>query len=134
MEVPQWAKARRESGIVMRTPAGKECRYYYEDFHRGASTQECRLIGRNPESPPWRPELCQKCPVPSILQANACPNLVLDGRVALHWLGLSQGVEVTGWCSEYFVDVEHPAVGCGHCHEHDGGPSILVGQSGEGLD
>jgi hypothetical protein len=21
--------------------------------------------------------------------------------------------------------VEHPSVGCGHCHEHGGGPSIL---------
>ena len=32
----------------MRTPANTECPYYYEDFYRGRSTQECRLVGRNP--------------------------------------------------------------------------------------
>jgi hypothetical protein len=109
----------------MRTPAGKECRYYYEDFFRWRSTQTCRLIERNRESPPWTPGLCQTCPVPDILQANACPNLVLDAQVSKRLFGLVQRVEVTGWCSEYFVEVEHPSIGCGHCHEHGGGPSIL---------
>jgi hypothetical protein len=109
----------------MRTPAGKECRYYYEDFYRGRSTQTCRLIERNRESPPWTPGLCQTCPVPDILRANACPHLVLDAHVSKRLLGLVQRVEVTGWCSEYFLEVEHPAIGCGHCHEHGGGSSIL---------
>lgn len=109
----------------MRTPAGKECRYYYEDFHRGRSTQTCRLIERSRESAPWTPGLCQTCPVPDILQANTCPNLVLDGVVKKRFLGLSQGVEVSGWCKEYFLEVDHPAVGCGHCHEFREGPSIL---------
>jgi hypothetical protein len=40
-------------------------------------------------------------------------------------LGLAKGVEVGGWCKEYFLEVEHPAVGCGHCHEFLGRPSIL---------
>ena len=48
-------------------------------------------------------------------------NLAFFGRL----FGLSKHVEVEGWCSEYFLDVEHPAVGCGHCHEHRGGPSIF---------
>ncbi len=109
----------------MRTPAGKECQYYYADFHRGRDVQTCRLIERNRESPPWTPGLCHTCPVPDILMANACPHLVLDAQVGKRLFGLVQRVEVTGWCSEYFLDVEHPAVGCGHCHEHRGGPSIL---------
>jgi hypothetical protein len=109
----------------MRTPAGKECRYYYEDFYRGRNTQTCRLIERNRESPPWTPGLCQTCPVPDILRANACPHLVLDAHVSKRLLGLVQRVEVTGWCSEYFLEVEHPAIGCGHCHEHGGPSSIL---------
>ena len=104
----------------MRTPAGKECRYYYEDFYRGRNVQECRLIARNRESPAWTPGLCQTCPVPDILLANACPNLVLDARVSKRLLGLVQRVEVSGWCSEYFLDVEQPTIGCGHCHEHQG--------------
>ena len=109
----------------MKTPAGKECPFYYEDNYRGRNTQECRLIDRNPESPPWYPGLCQSCPVPRIVQANACPHLVLDAQVTKRLLGLVQGVEVTGWCSQYFLDVKDPAIGCGHCHEEQGRPSIL---------
>ena len=30
----------------MRTPAGTECPYYYADYYRGRSKQECRLIDR----------------------------------------------------------------------------------------
>ena len=63
--------------------------------------------------------------MPDILRANACPHLVLDAHVSKRLLGLVQRVEVSGWCSEYFLEVEHPAIGCGHCHEHGGGSSIL---------
>lgn len=55
----------------MRTPDGKECRHYCEDFHRGRALQECRLIKSNRDLLNWRPEDCARCPVPSILQANA---------------------------------------------------------------
>jgi hypothetical protein len=109
----------------MRTPAGKECRYYYEDFNRGRNTQTCRLIERNRESPPWKPGLCQTCPVPEMLRANACPNLVLDAHVSKRLLGLVQRVEVSGWCSKHFLEVDDPAVGCGHCHEEQDRPSIF---------
>jgi hypothetical protein len=109
----------------MQTPAGKECSYYYEDFHRGRNTQTCRLIERNRESLPWTPGLCQTCPVPDIVQANACPHLILDAQVTKRFLGLVHRVEVSGWCQEHFLDVKHPAVGCGHCHEYQSGPSIL---------
>jgi len=68
--------------------------------------------------------LCQVCPVPDIQRQNACPHLVLDGLAKNGFLGFGKGVNVEGWCSEYFLEVEHPAVGCGHCHEFKG-PSIL---------
>ena len=55
----------------MRTPAGTECPHYYEDFHRGRSTQECRLIDRNPQSLPWTEAVCEKCSVPAIVRAIA---------------------------------------------------------------
>ena len=109
----------------MLTPAGKECRHYYADFHRGANVQRCRLIERNRDTLPWRPELCATCPVPDILRANACPNLILDARVVKRFLGLSQQVQVSGWCKEYFLEVKQPAVGCGHCHEAGAGRSIF---------
>ena len=100
----------------MRTPAGTECPYYYEDYYRGRSTRECRLIGRNPHSERWQPELCTHCPVPAIRRANTCPNMVLEARVNRRWLGLVRRVEVYAVCTEHQTEVENPYVGCGHCH------------------
>ena len=108
----------------MRTPAGQECRYYYADYFRGKEREECRLIDQNPASEPWRPELCKSCPVPDILRANACPNMVLEGLVKKGFLGLSRKVEVSAVCSKYLVPVPEPKVGCGHCHEARSGPSL----------
>ena len=100
----------------MRTPAGTECPFYYYDYHRGREVQECRLIQANPRSEPWRPSLCEKCPVPEIVRANGCPNLRLEARVGRR-LGLLRQVEVNAYCIEYLCEVENPYVGCGHCHE-----------------
>jgi hypothetical protein len=100
----------------MRTPAGQECRYYYEDFYRGNSVQECRLIARNRGPDRWEPRLCTRCPVPGILRANACPNMVIEASVARRWLGLVRRVEVHAACTKHHVVVNDPYVGCGHCH------------------
>ena len=108
----------------MKTPAGKECKYYYGDFHRGRNVQECRLIARNPDSPPWRPALCYTCPVPEILQANQSDTLKLDGKVVKKFFGLKQTVEVTGWCSNCFSEIPDPKLGCPNCDRRDR-PSIL---------
>lgn len=108
----------------MKTPAGKECHYFFGDYHRGKDVEACRLIESNPESPAWQPSDCQVCPVPDILHQNSCPNMVLDAVIVKGFLGLGRKVEVKGWCSEYFLDVKEPAIGCGHCHEFRG-PSIL---------
>jgi hypothetical protein len=101
----------------MITPAGTECRFYYADYFRGRETQECRLIGRNPRSEPWEPSLCKGCPVPGILRANACPNLVLEGAVGKGFLGLGRKVTLQAVCSKHLLKVDRPQVGCGHCHE-----------------
>jgi len=102
----------------MRTSYGKECQYYYADYFRGKTTQECRLLQANPASAPWKPTLCQTCPVPAILVANACPNLALHARVRKSFLGLFDRVHVEAACRHYRVEVGRPQVGCGHCHEH----------------
>ncbi len=100
----------------METPAGQECRFYFENFHRGRSVQECRLIQSNPRSPEWRPEDCFHCPVPEILQANSSPHLVLEGTVKKGFLGLvGRRVEVEAFCSRHLVDVPEPRVGCRRC-------------------
>ena len=98
----------------MRTPAGTECRFYYEDNYRARVHQECRLIARNPHSERWTPDLCGRCPVPGILRANACSDLVLEGRVVRRF-GLFSRVEVTAFCARHLVDVPEPMVGCGQC-------------------
>ncbi|MBN1579085.1 MAG: hypothetical protein JXA89_00165 [Anaerolineae bacterium] len=100
----------------MRTPAGIECRFYYQDFHRGRSVQECRLVQNNPDSQPWRPKLCKTCPVPAILRANACPNMVLTAWVGWRWL-LFRQVKVKAFCTYAKETVAEPMVGCGRCHE-----------------
>ena len=102
----------------MRTPDGKECKYYYADYYRGKSTEECRLLLANPASAGWKPALCQNCPVPSILIANRCPNLHVSARVGSSALGLLQRVQVHADCREYGVEVAQPKVGCGKCHLH----------------
>jgi len=109
----------------MITPAGSECRYYYADYYRGRERQECRLIAQNRASEPWQPKLCSGCPVPGILRANACPNLILEARVKRGFLGLTRRVEVGAVCSKYLVEVPEPKVGCGHCHEDRPGSALL---------
>ncbi|MER3543744.1 MAG: hypothetical protein C4311_03840 [Chloroflexota bacterium] len=110
----------------MRTPAGTECRYYYEDYYRGREKQECRLISTNPRSEPWRPGLCHGCPVPGILRANACPHLVLEARVAKGFLGLTRYVQVTAICKKYLCEVPQPHIGCGNCHKHRPGFALMT--------
>jgi len=108
----------------MKTPAGKECKYYYGDFHRGRNVQACRLIEKNPDSPPWYPKLCYSCPVPDILRDNPSDTLKLDGKVVKKFFGFKQQVEVEGWCSECFNVVPDPRQGCPNCTQRRG-PSIL---------
>lgn len=100
----------------MRTPAGKECRYFYGDYYRGRSQEECRLLGS--ASPPlhWVPDLCQTCPVPEILLANACDHLVLDPRLERSFPFLKRQVRVKTYCKKTNRSGFDPHIGCGECH------------------
>lgn len=100
----------------MRTPAGTECPYYYEDYHRGRSRQECRLIERTPGGGNYTPDLCSKCRVPRIIMANACPHMVLEAHVASSFLGLRRSVEISATCTRSLQTVDEPEIGCGQCH------------------
>ena len=99
----------------MITPAGKECSYYYEDFHRGRNRQECRLLDDNPHSPAWKERDCFNCPVPGILQANASEHLHLHGTVKIGFLGIGRRVEVDATCLKHDHRIRDPYVGCAHC-------------------
>jgi hypothetical protein len=100
----------------MKTPYGQECKFYYADYNRGRDTRDCRLVQQNPDSATWKPALCQACPVPRILLANACPHLVLRARVGKSFLGLIQKIQIEAACREYRVAVDKPQIGCGKCH------------------
>ncbi|NDJ79041.1 MAG: hypothetical protein GYB65_22550 [Chloroflexi bacterium] len=96
----------------MRTPAGKECLHYYQDFHRGRSTQECRLVKDNPDSMPWRSRDCYKCPVPDILRANASDTMVLKLTIRPALLGFVRQYKVEAWCERHDIPIKDPYVGC----------------------
>ena len=100
----------------MRTRFGQECRYYYEDFHRGRSRQECRLVEQSSSSRGWSPDLCRECPVPGILRANGCPHMRLEGRVARGFLGFGRRIVFAASCERSGGIVAEPYVGCGQCH------------------
>jgi hypothetical protein len=100
----------------MRTPAGFECRYFYGNYFRGRNTEECRLIGNAPAPNHWTRDLCKKCPVPGILRANACPNIVLEGKVTSGFLGRFRQVKVSAFCTRANKPVSEPEIGCGLCH------------------
>jgi hypothetical protein len=99
----------------MQTPAGKECHYYHQDFHRGRNLQECRLIIENPESLRWRPSDCSQCKVPEILNANASHNLQLKVTVKARIFGLGRTVNVTASCLKHHAVIEDPFIGCPQC-------------------
>jgi hypothetical protein len=111
----------------MKTPAGKECRFYYQNFHRGRSDQECRLVQNNPRSAEWRPDDCHKCPAPDILRANSSPDLVLEGTVRKGFLGFNRHVQVAAFCSRHLIDVPQPEVGCPKCAAERPGLQALFG-------
>ena len=112
----------------MRTPAGKECQFYYQDFHRGASTQECRLIDANPNSEAWKPGDCANCPVPGVLMANSSPHLVLEATIKKGLFGLNRRIELRASCSRHLIDVPEPHVGCVKCAREKPGLSVLLSE------
>jgi hypothetical protein len=100
----------------MRTPAGKECRYFYGNYFRGREEEECRLLdGANPHLR-WTQDLCSTCPVPEILRANACPNLILEPRLERPFPFLKQRVSINTYCTKTLRESFDPHIGCGECH------------------
>ena len=98
----------------MITPAGKECRYFYGDYYRGKNHEECRLLG--PAGLQWQPYLCEKCPIPDIIRANACENLRFHPRLVRPLLVMKPQVQVEASCVKCECKVEQPRIGCGQCH------------------
>lgn len=99
----------------MRTPSGIECKYFYGDYFRGRSVEECRLLKVSGQR--WSPDLCKTCPAPGITRANACENLTLRASVARPLSAVFQRrVQISAYCEKTRRAVSEPHVGCGECH------------------
>lgn len=98
----------------MRTPAGKECKYFYGDYYRGRNVEECRLL--KDAGLEWSPYMCEECPVPDILLANSCEFQKLTPRLKRPLLVLRPQVQISAYCSKTERSVEEPRIGCGECH------------------
>jgi hypothetical protein len=99
----------------MRTPAGRECKYFYGDYYRGRSVEECRLLEAH--NLRWSPDLCRTCPVPGILLANACEFLKLRPAITRPLTsGFQRRVQVSAYCEKTHRSVAEPHIGCGECH------------------
>ena len=98
----------------MRTPAGKECRYFYGDYYRGRQHEECRLL--IDANLPWKPALCTGCPVPAILIANACQSMELTPKLVRPFPFTRQKVQISSACNKSHERNFDPHVGCGECH------------------
>jgi hypothetical protein len=110
----------------MKTPAGKECPQYYQDFHRGRHVQECRLEERNPQSARWQPGDCTRCPVPDILRANASPDMRVSLTIKAGFLGIGRHNEVTAYCERHNRVIEDPIVGCPQCNAERPGIDVFL--------
>lgn len=100
----------------MKTPFGFDCPYFFGDYYRGRSREECRLLEPGPQAQSWTVNLCKSCPVPAIVRANACPNMVLTGEVKAGFLGLGRKMRISAFCTLSQSAVREPQVGCGQCH------------------
>jgi len=99
----------------MRTPAGNECKYFYGDYFRGRTKEECHLLQAAQQR--WSRDLCRSCPVPGVIRANACEFLQLRGSVARPAAAaFRRRVQLTAFCEKVGRPVPEPEVGCGECH------------------
>lgn len=109
----------------MRTPAGHECKFYYEDFNRGRDLQQCR-IDRTPDSRQWIPSECAKCPVPHILMANSSPHMHLTLESKARILGFGHQMKVYAHCEKHDIRIADPYVGCPECNRERPGLELFA--------
>lgn len=98
----------------MRTPAGTECDFYYEDLHRGAERRECRA-DRAPGSLAWLPADCAICPVPEILHRAGGPHISVRITIRSLPLGIRRTVRAECWCERHVAPIADPLRGCEEC-------------------
>jgi hypothetical protein len=64
----------------------------------------------------WTQDLCFTCPVPEILRANACQNLILEPKLVRPFPFLKRRVYINTHCTKTMRENFDPHIGCGECH------------------
>lgn len=95
----------------MSTKPPPNCRYYYEDFHRGREVSECRLP-KSRDSAHWERSICDSCRVPEILRETNCAHLALEGTIRKKRFG--ERMEVFSVCTKHMVQLSDGRT-CGQC-------------------
>ena len=90
----------------MPTNTSPNCRFFYEDYHRGRETTECRLP-KSRDSLRWERKICDSCPVPGILRDTNCAHLALEGSIRKRF-GLLQRMEVFAVCTKHMIELKDP--------------------------
>ena len=109
----------------MHTPAGKECSYFFGDYFRGRTREECRLLLDSTPPLAWKPELCESCPVPEIQIANACTYMELVPKLGRPLPFMKSKVQVSVYCKKTERSGFDPHTGCGECHRL---PPVFTGE------
>jgi len=97
----------------MKTPAGKECSFFFGDYFRGRNREECRLLQEHDLI--WKTELCSTCPIPGIQQANGSEHMIYTPILFRPFLILKQQVRVKAFCNKHKIIINVPEIGCKEC-------------------
>lgn len=98
----------------MKTPSGRDCGYFYGDYFRGKNLEECRLLKEF--GLVWQASYCQSCPIPEIVQANACENMQFTPTLKRPLPLMKKQVQIDTFCTKCNCQVKTPHIGCGKCH------------------
>jgi len=101
----------------MRTPSGKDCKFFYGDYFRGRNIERCSLIAKTGNESEWSSEMCTSCPVPSILLANSCKHMILSGKITRRFIFFKPQITISAYCDKTLTHVKNPHIGCGECHK-----------------
>lgn len=78
------------------------CRFYFEDYHRGREVSECRLP-KSRDSLQWERSICDACPVPELLRETNCAYLALEGTIRKKVFG--QRIEIFSVCTKHLIQL-----------------------------
>ena len=99
------------------------CRYFYNDYHRGNETTECRLP-KSRDSLRWERSVCDSCPAPSLLRETNTPHLALEGAIRKRF-PFGPRMEIFAICTKHMVQLKE----AGYCPQCAAEQAALLGDS-----